>query len=110
MDKKLLFNLNSHTNWVKCTRFDNDSKKIASCGDDKVMKLWDLEKKTLVHNFEHTGMVNSLRFHPDNSLIGTACFDKKLRVNYNKNKKRFLIFEAGKLYNVTKTIQSRLQI
>ena len=85
MDKKLLFNLNSHTNWVKCVRFDKDSKKIASCGDDKVMKIWDLGKKTLVHNFtEHNGMVNSLRFHPDNSLIGTACFDKKLRVNYLK--------------------------
>ena len=81
MDKKLLFNLNSHTNWVKCVRFDNDSKRLASCGDDKIMKLWDVTKKTLVHNFtEHVGVVNALRFHPDNSCIGTACFDKKLRV------------------------------
>lgn len=77
--------MNSHTNWVKCVRFDKDSKRLASCGDDKVMKLWDVTKKTLVCNYtEHFGVVNALRFHPDNSCIATACFDRKLRVNLNK--------------------------
>ena len=59
-----------------------DSGQIASCGDDKVIKLWDITKKTLVHNFiEHGGVVNAIRFHPDNSCIASACFDKKLRVD-----------------------------
>ena len=45
------------------------------------MKLWDITKKTLIHNFtDHGGVVNSLRFHPDNSCIATACYDKKIRV------------------------------
>lgn len=73
----------SHTNWVRCVRFNANCTQIASCGDDKLIKLWDLNKKTLVHNFsEHGGVVNALKFHPDNTCIGSACFDKKLRVTY----------------------------
>lgn len=79
-DRKLLLNLTGHENWIKCTRFSQDSHLIASCGDDRTARLWDVSTGINRSVFEHPGFVNCVRFHPDDSLIATSCFDKKIRV------------------------------
>ena len=64
-------------------RFSRDALLVASGSDDKTLKLWDIYKKKLVHDFksgEHKGAVNCVRFHPDNSCLATACFDGKVRL------------------------------
>ena len=34
-----------HTNWIRSAQFSPDSIIIASCSDDKTVKVWDLAKK-----------------------------------------------------------------
>lgn len=40
-----------HTNWVRCARFSPDGKLIASCSDDKTVKIWDIATNKCIKTF-----------------------------------------------------------
>jgi centriolar protein POC1 len=40
-----------HTNWVKNARFSPDGKLIASCSDDKTIKIWDISSNQCIKTF-----------------------------------------------------------
>ncbi len=44
-EKKFLYSLIGHTNWVRHAVFSPDCRLISSGGDDKVVRLWDSEAK-----------------------------------------------------------------
>lgn len=70
------FNIeNAHKEWVSCVRFSPNVKLpcIVSCGWDRIVKVWDLQKcKTRSNHIGHTGYINSVTVSPDGSLCASG--------------------------------------
>jgi len=79
---RMLESLTGHTNWVRCARWSPDAGKlIASCSDDKTIKLWDQSTGSCVHTFnEAKGFGYHLEFHPSGSCLGVGTSDGKIKV------------------------------
>ena len=66
--------LQSHTGYLPCCRFLDDSQ-ILTCSGDMSCLLWDIESGTVVSSFnEHMGDVMSISISPDKNLfVSGAC-------------------------------------
>ena len=53
---------------------------LASGGDDKSLKLWDLKAGKAIISIPHPQKIYSVCFSPDGHYIATACQDKIVRV------------------------------
>jgi centriolar protein POC1 len=58
-----------------------DVRLILSGSDDKLVKLWDMQQKSLISSFmDHTGIINSVKFHPDGTCIASGSGDQSIKV------------------------------
>lgn len=67
-----------HSDWVSCVKFSPSASVplIVSAGWDKVVKVWNLTKCTLLHTLTgHTGPINTVTVSPDGSLCASAGAD-----------------------------------
>ena len=65
----------AHLGGVKAVQFSPDGKMLASGGNDKTAKLWDITggKPVLAHKLEgHSGPVYAVAFSPDSKHLGTG--------------------------------------
>ncbi len=61
---------------VACIDLDSSGKLLAFGGDDHQIRLWDVERKTFVKNFQqHSDWVRGVAFSPDRSRLATVCQD-----------------------------------
>ncbi len=68
---------------------------LASYGDDKTIKLWDLKKEVLLRTFKgHTKPVNSIAVSPDQRHLASVSDDKTVRI---------WDFESGKMLYTLKS-------
>ncbi len=70
--------LNTLMQGAKVTRavFSPDGKKLATAGEDSIVKLWDAASGKLLHTLEgHTAPVSSVTFSHDGTRIATASHD-----------------------------------
>jgi len=68
--------LSSHTNWVRSLIFSPDGAFLVSGGDDKTIKLWDVQTGGVVMTFYgHTSSVTSVSISPDNATIVSGSWD-----------------------------------
>lgn len=59
-----------HPPQVNCISFNPDGSLIAAGSDDNLVRVWELEKGTLINTFKgHTGEVRSVAFTPSSRLV-----------------------------------------
>ena len=51
----LLATVQAHDGWVRAVRISPDGQTVASCGEDGVIKLWDM------HSYKHLGTLRADR-------------------------------------------------
>ena len=68
---------------VNCVDVHKGGHLLASCGNDRTVRLWDLRRMqadTPLHTFEHGYSVNSVYFSPSGEMLLSTCIDDLLRV------------------------------
>ncbi|KAM7261685.1 hypothetical protein ACFE04_020762 [Oxalis oulophora] len=62
--------LRSHQNPVSFVAWSPDDKKLLTCGNAEVMKLWDVETGTCKHTFgDHSFTISSCAWFPDSKRL-----------------------------------------
>jgi WD40 repeat protein len=73
--------LKGHTRGVTSVAFSSDSRRLASGGDDHLVKLWDVRSGAeLVTLKGHTRDVTSVTFSPDGTRIASASADRTIKI------------------------------
>ncbi|NOT30390.1 MAG: protein kinase, partial [Planctomycetes bacterium] len=66
---------------IRALAFAPDGARLATCGYDSVLRVWDLERRDVVSELDgHDNDVNAVAFFPDGRRLVTGAEDDSLRV------------------------------
>jgi eukaryotic-like serine/threonine-protein kinase len=66
--------LAGHTDLVRCVAYSADGMRLASCGNDRTVRIWDaVSGQQLLSLPAHDSWVNSVVFHADGRRLVSAC-------------------------------------
>jgi WD40 repeat protein len=70
-----------HAGWIRSVAFSPNSAKLASAGDDRTVKLWDVATRRELRTLKgHTKAVWSLAFSPDGARLASASQDGTVKL------------------------------
>jgi WD40 repeat protein len=73
--------LTGHPDLIQDLAFSPDGKTLASCGYDKLIKLWDVPSGKEVRTLrEHSDSVYAVAFSPDGKLLASAAADRAVKL------------------------------
>lgn len=73
--------LDGHKDWVQALSFAPDGKQLASAGNDRVVRIWDVASGEPVATLSgHRYPVNALAYAPDGRRLVSASTDGDMRV------------------------------
>jgi WD40 repeat protein len=61
-----------HEAEIRSLAFSPDSRLIATCGDDRTVRVWQIDSGTCQELRGHTDYVFAVAFHPDGTRLATA--------------------------------------
>lgn len=111
--KNFITSFTGHTNWVRCARFSPDDKLIASCSDDKTVKIFNPSTGECLHTFkEENSSGVKVAWHPNSSLLAVA-LNKTEKVKDGKATKslgsvKIFDFKAKKLIQYYRIFDDKL--
>jgi WD40 repeat protein len=78
-----LRNVGAHDGWIRAIAVSPDGRLIASCGNDRLVKLWNVEDGQPVATFSgHESHVYNVAFHPDGQSL-VSCDHKMFFKHWN---------------------------
>lgn len=82
MNGNLLAQLIGHENWVKDIQIYQQGNFLVSAGEDKTLRIWDLNKKKqiFVEQGAHDHFVSCLALHPQFRIVVSGSVDKTVKV------------------------------
>lgn len=77
----LAWTVKAHQDLIHEITFSPDGKRLASCGYDRLIKLWDVQTgKQLRVLKDHSDAVYGVAFSPDGRLLASAAADRAVKV------------------------------
>ncbi len=79
--RKLLFSLNGHLDYVRSLSFHHEAPWIVSASDDQTIRIWNWQSRQCVAILSgHNHYVMSASFHPTEDLLVSGSLDQTIRV------------------------------
>lgn len=72
LDDQIVHNLSGHISWIFGLTFSHDNKLLASGGEDKTVRLWDLENNAATVLGAHKKSVWTIAFSSDDKMLASG--------------------------------------
>jgi WD40 repeat protein/serine/threonine protein kinase len=80
---ELIYQLSGHSNTVNAAAMSPDGRRIASGGEDGVVRIWDTATKAEILPLKHPNAVNNVLFDPKGQFL-VSCSGSFLQSGYTK--------------------------
>ena len=85
---KFIHDLAAHTDWIRTAKFSPNGRILATAGNDRKLKIWNVETFGDPQQFQHQDAIIDIAFTSDSKRLATVGFNRELAI-YDLNRHRF---------------------